>query len=316
MAFVGVLNIRKVEAGERFAVVAEDRPVDPLVRQPAEDAGAGEGLGVVVEVSLRRPGQGEGSIGHGHRGRGGEPGVADGETLGQSGQDRQQLRRVHAHDLGRLSPRQRVLVVFGQVRGDGGLEVQHEALVVGNGAGRGIVVGVQLIGRVLEALARIGAGHQIGVRIRRLDLEHLDLATQIVRVPFRTGQPVEGVSSGRDVARIGVEKAEHVVERPVLQHQVDNVVDLTELVRHGVLPRTFNGEQATGELRRFGEPRSTLHCNACWALVRTSPDRPSRRDAGTPDRPARRPCRCRNRRSGRSGPNCRSPVPWPDGRTC
>src|SRR5215831_20125097 len=50
---VGVLGVWKIVAGQRRAVVAIDRPIQFLIRQPAEDARAGEHLDVIIEVALR-----------------------------------------------------------------------------------------------------------------------------------------------------------------------------------------------------------------------------------------------------------------------
>jgi hypothetical protein len=69
--------------------------------------------------------------------------------------------------------------------------------------------------------------------VRRLDPVNPDLPTQIVRVPLLPGQPVEWLPGRRPIAAIGVEKAEHVIEGSVLQHKLNNMVDLAELVCHG-----------------------------------------------------------------------------------
>jgi F420-dependent methylenetetrahydromethanopterin dehydrogenase len=52
VAAIGMLRVREVVPRQRIAVIAEDRPVDLLVRETAEDAGTGEDLDVVVEMSL------------------------------------------------------------------------------------------------------------------------------------------------------------------------------------------------------------------------------------------------------------------------
>src|SRR5262249_23014057 len=69
MAAIGMLRVREVEPRQRIAVIAEDRPVDALVRETAEDAGTGEDLDVVVEMALGGARRGEGPVGHGHRRR-------------------------------------------------------------------------------------------------------------------------------------------------------------------------------------------------------------------------------------------------------
>src|SRR5262249_40461635 len=53
VAFVGVLCVRIIQPGKRFAVVAVDGPVDARVRKPAEDAGAREDLDRIIKVPKR-----------------------------------------------------------------------------------------------------------------------------------------------------------------------------------------------------------------------------------------------------------------------
>jgi hypothetical protein len=113
------------------------------------------------------------------------------------------------------------------------LKFNTKPLLSGNRTRLGIVAGIQLIAGVLEALARIGARHQVRMLVRCLDLVDPDLSTQIVRIPLLSGEPVEILSGRRPIAAVGIEKAEHVIKGSVLQHELDDVVDLPELVCHG-----------------------------------------------------------------------------------
>ena len=86
--------------------------------------------------------------------------------------------------------------MLGQVRGDRRLEIQDKAFVVGHGPRLRIIARIELVIGVLKALARVGAGHQIGMRVRRLDLVDLDLPADVVRVLLLAGQPVIDLPGG------------------------------------------------------------------------------------------------------------------------
>jgi hypothetical protein len=68
----------------------------------------------------------------------------------------------------------------------------------------------------------------------RLNLVHLHgLAFFRGRVRFVAGQAVERLTGRRFVLLVRVEEAKHVIERTVLQHQNDNVLNRGKLVSHG-----------------------------------------------------------------------------------
>ena len=64
-------------------------------------------------------------------------------------------------------------------------------------------------------------------------------------------EAIEGMTARRNIPRTGVEEAEHVVERPVLEHEHDDVFDRTELIARCHGARLYRGiGRSTVECRR------------------------------------------------------------------
>jgi hypothetical protein len=72
------------------------------------------------------------------------------------------------------------------------------------------------------AFAGIGAWHEIGIRRVRLDTKDRYHLSGLGRIRLGIGQSFEPLAGRRHIFRI--EKAEHVVERPVFQHQYHDMV--------------------------------------------------------------------------------------------
>ena len=228
LAEVAVRRVRDVGDGgacEGQLVIAVYGPRRPLLRERGEDARRCEGRLVVAQAALRRCHRDEGAVGEGLRRRGTEPLVADGVAAREARQDGQHLRRVDAHDVARLRAGQSVC---GETRlvGD---EVFDEALVTGRAlrVGRvGRVLAEELDVRVRKALAGICAREEVAERVALLDAEDLDGLATLIRVGLAAFESLERVAERRDVAAVCVEEAEHVVERAILKHQHDDVLDL------------------------------------------------------------------------------------------
>jgi hypothetical protein len=60
----------------------------------------------------------------------------------------------------------------------------------------------------------------------------VDPSAEIVRIGLISGKPVEIVAGRRFVVGMRVEIAEQLVEGPVLQHQLDDVIYLFKVVGH------------------------------------------------------------------------------------
>jgi hypothetical protein len=60
------------------------------------------------------------------------------------------------------------------------------------------------------------------------------VATGLIRIPFLPRQAIVVVTGGRLVASVRVEEAQHLVERAILQHQLDNVLYLGQLGHGGI----------------------------------------------------------------------------------
>jgi hypothetical protein len=73
-------------------------------------------------------------------------------------------------------------------------------------------------------------GLDFGVQGLLVDAKHRHLVARRVEVELAAGEAVIGVACRRLVARVGIKEAEHLVERPVLQHQLDDVLDFGRLV--------------------------------------------------------------------------------------
>jgi len=131
--------------------------------------------------------------------------------------------------------------------------------------GSRIVGREQLVVGVLEAFARIGPRHQVAIRVARLDLIGRDAVAILVRVRLVAGKAIEIMPERRAIAAIRIEKSQHVVERPVLEHEIDDMVDLLQLIGHDTLPmqsrdrailRAFCDTEATAIRSRLSRARS------------------------------------------------------------
>src|SRR5205807_747762 len=83
-----------------------------------------------------------------------------------------------------------------------------------------------------EAFAGVGPRHEVGMLVRVVDLEDRHRAAGAIGVALLAGQPVIVMTGRRSVAAVGVEKAEHLVKRPVFQHQLHDVFNGSKMVRH------------------------------------------------------------------------------------
>jgi hypothetical protein len=115
---------------------------------------------------------------------------------------------------------------------DRGLEIDDESLVFRHRARLRIVGREQLVVCILKALTRIGPRHQIRMRRIAVDLVDLDLPAGIVGIRLIARQSLERLVGRRFVAPVGVQEAQHLVERPVLQHELDDVFDCRKLIGH------------------------------------------------------------------------------------
>jgi hypothetical protein len=79
-------------------------------------------------------------------------------------------------------------------------------------ARRRIVGREQLEVGVEEALAGIGTRHQVRMLRRGVDLEHLDLTPNVIRIGLIADQALIRLVGRRPVAVGRIEKAEHLVE--------------------------------------------------------------------------------------------------------
>ena len=211
----------------------------------------------VVHVALAGARAGERAVGQRLGRHRGEPVVADRVAGGEGGEHGQRLRGEAAHDVARHRARHyRPLV--GGLPADRVGEVGDEAAHRGDGAARrGGGGSPELrVGR-LVALAWVGARHEVGVRGGRGDLVDADLVAVAVRAGLGAGQALERLAGRRDVARAGVQVAEHVVERAVLQHQDHDVAHRGEVaVRQSSLavPPRNAGPGATRPCARRSAP--------------------------------------------------------------
>src|SRR5262245_41494548 len=94
----------------------------------------------------------------------------------------------------------------------------------------------QLPVRGKEAFAGIGAGHEIRMRMPVVDLEHLNLAPRAVLVALIAGQSFVRPAGRVDVAAVGVEESEHLIERSIFHHELHEVLYLSQLIGHGSDP--------------------------------------------------------------------------------
>src|ERR1051326_2490769 len=62
---IGIMDIGEIQASQRVAVVAIDRPVQLLRRKPAKDTRAGKDFPVIVEMPLRCRSSREGAVRYG-----------------------------------------------------------------------------------------------------------------------------------------------------------------------------------------------------------------------------------------------------------
>ena len=160
-------------------------------------------LGLVVAAAVGASGQRVQAVGPGGAGDGAVPAVADAEVLREMVVDGEVGVVVVVHDharigIGHVATRQRVRKARGEAvhRAAADLKVGLSGGVIGIPVGIGDVRGRRVRDRILLAVRRV----------RHLGLEAVD----VVAAVFEREVP------------------EHVVERPVLQHQHDDVLDLVQ----------------------------------------------------------------------------------------
>jgi len=56
--------------------------------------------------------------------------------------------------------------------------------------------------------------------------------TEIIGVKLISCESLEGLVVGRDVARACIQETQHLIERSVLQHELNDVFDCRELIGH------------------------------------------------------------------------------------
>lgn len=113
-------------------------------------------------------------------------------------------------------------------------EVRHESGVGRrNPGGRaGFAEKLRISGQ--EAFAGVGAGREIDVWFFCRQSADGDGCPRRVQIELLARQTLERLfGDGRNVPRVAIEKSEHVVERSVLEHQYDDVLDRPELVSGG-----------------------------------------------------------------------------------
>ena len=215
---------------------------------------------MVVHLTTGRGRVDEGAVGERLAGYGTMPVIADRELPGQRRQHRHLRPRVEArHDVPRIVDRSAEHPV-GAV--DNGIHVvvdEPHVRRLGGVIARDFVVLKELVVRISEALARVGMGlREIGRRIRngRDVLRSLDGRTVLLHVDLLDhGDPI-GIEAVQGIPEIAVESlemlsarrgllvvqpAQQIVERPVLEHEHENVLDLLQafgiglqaLRRHG-----------------------------------------------------------------------------------
>ena len=77
-------------------------------------------------------------------------------------------------------------------------------------------------------LARIGARHEIAAPSRWCNVENRNGVAVGIGIGLAALQALEGVAGGRHIATLGIEKTEHLIERAILQHQDNHVLNLVE----------------------------------------------------------------------------------------
>jgi hypothetical protein len=60
--------------------------------------------------------------------------------------------------------------------------------------------------------------------------------TGTVGVYFISGQTIKGLTSRGPIIVLGVKESEHLVEGPVFKHDLDDVLNRTQLIRHRLPP--------------------------------------------------------------------------------
>ena len=174
-------------------------------------------VGRVVGVAEGGAGNGEGPVGNGLRRNRCEPAVTDGKAFRQPAEHGQRLGRVHAHDGRRLGTDELGVKRMG---GTGELvsEAGDEAVVGRFPVGGGSVGTKQLFVGRYKPFSGVRQRVVVGIVVFRRDRIDRHRGAVKVAVGLRAVQSVE-------VAGSGVEISEQVVERTVLQHEEDYVVD-------------------------------------------------------------------------------------------
>jgi len=67
-----------------------------------------------------------------------------------------------------------------------------------------------------------------------IDLEDLHLPSGIVRIGLVPSQSFERLVCGRSIAGAGIQKTQHLIERPIFQHELNDVLYRGQLVCHGM----------------------------------------------------------------------------------
>jgi hypothetical protein len=123
--------------------------------------------------------------------------------------------------------------VVRHIGSDSGFEIDDESLIGWNCARRRIVGRKQLVVGVVKAFARIRSWHQVGMLGVFIDSVDSYLSADVVRIGFVARQSFEGLARRRKIAGVLIQKTQHLIERSIFQHQLDDVLYRGELIGQG-----------------------------------------------------------------------------------